>query len=304
MTLHFYDHSSTGTVKECGNLEVVNPVYRSYPEWQPEALPATKRAGDVEATLDQFSTGHGGNMSYYPLKGGGTGVEFGTNREGGQNESGLVIRLRSLTDPNQEWRVDHVVLNDATGNSMASGNTTWSGGEVGAFGFSPGLWTNEEAWKLRCEIKRTKGFGPEELLTFKNVPLGAPGQTNSIGWSTNLNGVTVTLDYVVRRLPVTNNNWSSSQLSDAHFIVGGLAATNDQHFDLLETRTDDGTVVEMPSTSISGGSLNYGLRNLPLKARTLDFTFAVQQGRWLEFLVKPDTGSTRVERPAVAPGPP
>src|SRR5271169_6375139 len=87
----------------------------------------------------------------------------------------------------------------------------------GVFGFNPGLWTNEAAWKFRCEIKRTKGFTTNELFTFKNVPLSEQYQTNDLGWTTNVKGVTVTFDKFIRRPPITNDSWSSSQFSEASF---------------------------------------------------------------------------------------
>ncbi len=297
LSLHFFYHDTQGKVKDCGALTVLNPEYRAYPQWQPEALPATKKVGDVEATLIQVTTGIGNNMSYSWLPDGGHFVSFGTNRDDGRNETGCRLQLWSLTDTNQVWRVDHVELSDATGNVIPNTGMSW-GGEDDVFSFNPGLWTNESAWKLRCEIKRTKGFAPAEIFTFKNVPLPEMLQTNHPGCITNLNSVTITLDHFIRRPPVTNSNggWSSSQLSEASFHVTGLS--NDLHLELLETRADNGTNVECPSTSSGAGTEVRYLRDVPVEAKTLDFTFAVQQGRWVEFLVKPETGPGRFEYPA------
>ena len=276
-------------------MEVSNPVYRSYPQWQPEALPASKRVGDVAATLEQFRTGLGNNMGESWLQDGRQVIEFETNREGGQNETACLLRLRPLTDTNQVWQVDHVELSDATGNVLPSSGMSWTGsGEV--FGFSPGLWINEAVWKLRCEIKRTRGFVPDELFTFEKVPLGEMNESNYLGWTTNFNGVTVTLDHLIRRPPNTNNAWSTSDLTDASLRVSGLS--NDLHLDLVETRADNGTNVECPSSSTSADIQERYLRNVPLEAKSLDFTFAVHQGRWVEFLVKPVTGPARFEVPA------
>ena len=57
----------------------------------------------------------------------------------------------------------------------------------------PGLWPTEAAWKLKVEIKRTEGFRQEEIFMFNHVPLGALDRTNTIAWSTNVAGLTVTL---------------------------------------------------------------------------------------------------------------
>ena len=54
--VHFFDRS---TGNQIGSLSVDNPIVGTYPEWKPEALPATKRVDDVEFTLHDVSTGHG-----------------------------------------------------------------------------------------------------------------------------------------------------------------------------------------------------------------------------------------------------
>jgi hypothetical protein len=297
LSLHLYFHNNLGKVKDCGTLMVLNPEYRVYPQWQPETLPATKRFGDVEATLTHFNTGLGNNMGYAGLPGGGHAVTFDTNHDDGRNQSGCRLQLRSLTDSNQIWLVDHVELSDATGNALRSTSMS-SGGGDDVFLFGPALWTNESAWKLRCEIKRSQGFAPGELFSFKNVPVPEMFQTNQLGWSTNFNGVTVTLDYFIRRPPLTNGNggWYSSQLSQAHFHMKGLS--NDLHLDLGETRADTGTKVDCSASSTSDDSQDRYLGNIPSEAKTLDFTFAVQRGRWVEFMVKPETGTGRFEFPA------
>ena len=296
LALHFYYHDPQGKVKECGALKLLNPGYHSYPQWQPELLPETKRAGDVEATLVQVGTGlEGVGVTRPGLAGRDYAIEFGTNRYGGRNETACLLRLRSLADGSQVWQVDHVELSDATGNLIKSGNmSSWSAGDV--FEFSPGLWTSEAAWKMRVEIRRNQGFAPVELFTFRNVPLGEVDQTNHFGWSTNVNGVTVILDHLIRRPPPTGNGWSSSQLSEASFRLTGLI--NDLHVDLVETRTDAGTKVECVGWNTSDDLQTRSFRDVPTGAKTLDFTFAVHEGRWVEFVVKPETGRTRFEYPA------
>lgn len=297
-TLHVYSHDAQGKAKDCGALEVLNPAYHAYPQWQAEILPAKHRAGDVEATLEMFSTGHGtGGMSMGSFSRGTFGIEFPARGEDGENATGCFLRLRSLVNMNEFWRVDRVVLSDATSNRVSSTSMNITGFEGEAFAFAPGLWTNETAWKLDCEIKRVKGFAPNELFTFKNIPLGSLDQTSQYGWTTNFNGVTVTLDTFVRRMPMTNKLWSSTMLSTAHFSVSG--ATNDLYIDWVETRTDQGASVESAGGSSSSlGSQERWFLDIPVDAKTLDITFAVHQGRSVEFLVKPDSGPARFEMPA------
>lgn len=292
--LHVFSRNAQGKMSDCGMLNILNPEYRNYPQWKPETLPVTRRAGDVEATLEQFGTGQGQEMSYTTLRDGSQVLEFRPSDWSSANESVFRLGLKSLGDTNQLWRVDHVEVSDATGNRLQSMSVGWGMGRGDIFEFNPGLWADEAAWKLRCEIKRTKGFASNEIMIFKNVPLPEMSKTNFLGWSTNLNGVTVTFDYIFRRPFLTNANsgWSGNQLSEAHFHMKGL--TNDYHFDLQETHTDSGTNVESRSTSWSndGGWQEHGL-DIPTEAKSLDFTFAVHQGRWVEFMVKPETGPVK-----------
>jgi hypothetical protein len=184
-------------------------------------------------------------------------------------------------------------VGDATGNKARNTSFGWGSLEESYFSFEPSLWPNESAWKLRCEIKRARGFDPGETFVFRDIPLGSLGATNQIRCATNFGGVTVTLDHIIRRAPFTNSSWSSDDFSQAHFTTAVLS--NGLHLDLLSARTDTGTNLESLSSSSSDNWRIYGYRNVPLEAKTADFTFAVQRGRWVEFIVKPEVGIARRE---------
>jgi hypothetical protein len=183
-------------------------------------------------------------------------------------------------------------LSDATGNRLHCTGTSWGGEGEDYFAFEPGLWPTENAWKLKCEIKRTRGFAPEELLTFKDVPLGRLQLINHVGWTTNLGDVSMTLDYVCRRPPQTNNTWSANKMSEVHFTIHGL--TNDLLLDLVSAGADNGTNLQFPSWSSSGSEQSYNVKNIPLEATNADFTFAVHRYRTVEFCVKPEVGPLRL----------
>ena len=184
-------------------------------------------------------------------------------------------------------------VSDATGNKAGNTGLASSSGDEGYFIFEPGLWPNEAAWKLRCEIRRVKGFAAGETFVFRGVPLGGLNETNRLGWTTNFGGVTVTLDHFLRRAPNTNDHWSTEEVSHVQFTAAGL--TNGVHLDLLSARTDDGTELESGSWSSSQGWQRYTFRKLSLEAKSADFTFAVQRSRWVEFLAKPEVGAFRIE---------
>jgi hypothetical protein len=300
ITAQLFYHSQTGGVTRCGSLAFANPLPRSYPQWKPEPLPVTRRVGDLEATVAKLSTGHDNSSSYGPAPGGGHLISFGTNRVDGGNNTVCLLRLHALTHTNEVWCVAGGEVSDATGNLTGTTSLGWGNYEDGYFTFEPALWPSEAAWKLRCELKRAKGFAPGETFTFRDVPLGKLGATNRIGWMTNFGGVSVTLEHVLRRAPHTNDSWSSSDLSHVSFTTAGLG--NGLHLDLLSTRTDQGDDVNSSGWSSSAFVRTYNYRTLPLEAKTADFTFAVQRSQWVEFMLKPEVGTAQVEiRPQRAP---
>jgi hypothetical protein len=285
ITLNIFDYNSRGIGHLSGSLSFANPLFRKYPEWQPEHLPAKKRTGDVEVTLDRFETGYGnGSTTTYDSHGGYT-VEYSAVESGGENASVVYLKLRPLMNTNEVWQVAGAELSDATGNNT-HGSGMSSSGEGTTFAFTPALWPGEAAWKLRMEIKRAEGFRPEEIFVFKNVPLGELDRTNVIGWSTNVAGVTVTLRSIFRRAPMTNNAWSSSMMSDVHFIHSSLPEGT--QMDLLRMICDTGKTNLPESWSSGGTERDYSYRAIPVDARTADFIFAIQQSRFVEFTVKPE----------------
>jgi hypothetical protein len=306
LSLQFFHYGTGGPVTNSGSLSFENPLFGTHPQWTPEALPATKRAGDAEVTLDKLSTGHGNHTRHQGLPGGRKVIEFGDNTSEGRNTTVCVLHLRSLTDSNEVWKVAGVQLNDATGNRLGNESMSWGGEEEDYLTFAPNLWAGESAWRLDFEIKRTRNFKPEELLTFRNVPLGVVdglggvGVTNRVAWTSNTLGVSMTLDRMVRRPPNTNNTWSSDELSQVVFTHAPLATNT--HLDLLRMVMDTGETNLPGSWSASRLERTYSFQMIPLRARTADFTFAVHTSRWAQFTVKPEVRTARLEYPSQPKG--
>jgi len=288
IALNFFYRSPSGQATNWGRLQFPNPLHQTYPEWQPESLPATNRAGDVEVTLLSVQTGHDNNSRMRVRKGGGTEIIRGTNRLGGENVTAVDARFRNLAHLNQTWRAVSVQVSDASGNSLRSSGMGWGGNDGDNFTFQPALWPSEKAWKLNVEIKQIGGFTPEQLFTFKNVPLGALDTTSHLGWVTNFGGVTVTLNTFLRQSPLTNNSsWSSSQLSAVDLSSSPL--TNSLQLDLVNVVFDTGvTNTGDGGWSATGNSRTYFFTEIPSKATNADFTFAVHHSRFVEFTVHPE----------------
>ncbi|HWY78071.1 MAG TPA: hypothetical protein VN281_20820 [Verrucomicrobiae bacterium] len=286
ITLNIFSHDAKGVVQFCNSLSFANPLYQTYPQWQAESLPVTKRAGDLEVTLQGVETGHDNSSRVVASKDGNRTVEYGTNRVDGDNGTVVDVKFHPLTNSTEVWQVAGVEISDATGNRAHNSGMSWTGGNNSPFAFTPGLWPSEAAWKLKLEVKKMEGFRPEEIFVFKNVPLGELDRTNALDLATNINGLTVTLRYICRRAPITNSAWSSTQFSDLHVALFGLAAGAE--FDLLRMVTDTGKTNHPDSWTSSGYKRNYGFHEIPSDAQTADIIFAVQQSRTVEFTVKPE----------------
>src|SRR6185503_11494910 len=99
------------------------------------------------------------------------------------------VSWRSAKGTNETWVEHSSELRDVTGNVLRGGSSSLGS----LFYFRPPtapdwvpyssslwgtLWPDENAWRLKLEFKRTSGFAPEELVTFK-VPVPADGSSNA-----------------------------------------------------------------------------------------------------------------------------
>ena len=292
INLSIYRHDATGAVFQLGNVVFANPAYRRWPEWKPEPLPATKRGGDVEVTLEKIRTGIDESFGQEKVPNGHM-LEFSTNTRDGKSATVCVMRLHPTTNTNETWRVVGVVTSDATGNQVAS-DQLHHDQKAGYVVFSPALWVSEPAWKLNFEIIRDSGFRREELFTFYNVPLGMLNATNQIGRATNCNGALVTLEQTAwREQPQKNDASTQSSEFELHLSLANF--TNDLHLDLLSAPTDVGPELTGCLVGDYGTNRVYHFKPPPAGAKSANFTFAVQRSRRVEFLVKPETGVLKLE---------
>jgi hypothetical protein len=116
-----------------GSLPFPNPLTGKYPEWQPEALPVTRRSGPLAVTLTRVM--HREQGDYF--------------------RSGLVLRA------SPGWQPVAVLASDATGNRVASRIR-----QVNADGivWFSGLCRKESAWKLRVTFRNGNAQQTVEFL--------------------------------------------------------------------------------------------------------------------------------------------
>lgn len=285
VTLNLYQQNAQGFHQLFASLPFTNPFYRDYPQWQSELLPATKRVGDLEVTLNAMETGHDSSVTTSWNKDGSVMTIFGINLAGGGNYTALRLKLKSLVNSNEVWRLTALQISDATGNNAKSSSMSWNS-QTQDIAFMPSLWLSETAWKIRLEFKRSEGFHPDELFTLKSMPLGDLNQTTMVLLTTNIAGIPLTFDSILRRSPQTNQSWSYSQQSTMTFKHPAIPAGI--QMDLLHVMWDTGETNLAEGWSWSDNQHDYHFRKIPLEARTADITFAVQKTRFVEFIVKPE----------------
>jgi hypothetical protein len=275
--------NSTNPPALVGSIHFPNPAYGRFPQWKPESLPTTKKAGDVEVRLDDLTTGH--------LISSGLGLR--TAKGGETTMTKLHVSLISPAGSPESWVTQGEELSDATGNIISnvfySSLLAGDGMPSGKSGFSGylfrTLWPDEPAWRLKLEIKRAAGFTQEELVTFKNVPLPSLGTSNDIRRTNDISGVQLVLTSFTRSEAQTNSKGISSS---ATFYIALPRRATGVAVDVLKIFTDTGQLLSV--------SEPYGphqttplisLPSIPTNAQTVDITMVVQKTRTVEFLVKP-----------------
>ena len=290
ITINFFPQNAPASSTNHWSLKFPNPLYRPYPEWQPETLPATKRVGDVEVTLLGLHTGYHTMIPEIRSDSNQT-VEIKERFPDPTVGVRTVVdpRVRSLSNTNAAWNVWAVQAADATGNQADVNGSIWAcgNGDAGGSIFYPGLWPAEKAWKVKLMIKQVKGLSPEKLFSFKNVPLGAVGSPSLLGWTSNFAGVTVTLDSISRQPPVTNFATGLALYSTVKFLNSKLPAGLE--LNLLSVTYDDGTTGQPEFSGGMGTNCTYYFSTTPPGAKTADFNFAVQPSPMtVEFTVHPE----------------
>lgn len=277
--VHFFDRSNGSRI---GSLLVDNPIVGNHPEWKPEALPATKRVGDVQFTLHDVITGHGKPTFQWGGPRKTHFVEFGTNHSAFRNFGVCRWTARAVAATNETWVVHRLRVSDSAGNVVDDSKVRWSTDKP-YFSYVPGLWPEESAWKLSFELRRSKGHPAVEMSTFRNVPVSSFDVTNRIDWTTNVGGVSVTLDYICRLS--TSNGFGPTVESSVGFTHSLLSSN--MHLEILTVASDAGAFVSFRPAKSSHTNSVYRLADFPEGAKTVDITFAVSQSHHVDFVVNP-----------------
>lgn len=266
--LRFYSGTWDKRSSLLGEITVPNPVFRAYPQWQPNPLPVIRTNGDVAITLTKLVTG----VRMFESKPATTNEESWVNAD---------FTYAENSKPCLDWQVDTIQFSDATGNFL--GPSAWRTEEP-----KPGretficrapLWPAESAWKLDTVFKRKNGerMDPKELWSITNLALPENGATNALNLATNINGVNVEL------LSLTDKSSTSPETHQVSLALHVPALPTGMRFDIFKT-TGQGI-----RTEHDGGGIHLYDYVIPEGTHTFDAQIAVYRELTAEFTVKPTT---------------
>ncbi len=274
--------SEGGSYNEIGRVRFRNPAFGRLPQWDPEPLPISKKANDLEITLTGLKTGvSGGN----PILVDGKLTHFPRAGPGATSQAVFSIDFHSPRGSNEEWQVFGADLTDATGNRTHA-PSAYVFPDTHEFSLSPALWPGESAWRLELEVAPSHAREPEEVVTFRDVPVpppsNAPGGYGQAASLTNmLHGVPIIVALRVFR--------ARSLLGRTE--MSGITAELPQKPDGYVVRFERVTGGPDWTPKLSGVyAADYSSTvNLiiPSSISTVDVSWVVQKTRRLEFLVKP-----------------
>ncbi len=99
-----------------GRVSFRNPLFGRFPQWQPEAVPAVKMAGDLEARLDDFAIQD--NMTSVSISKGTRRPASQKGDRGQRAYTSFQLSLNPAKFTTEAWVLHKAELDDATGNVL------------------------------------------------------------------------------------------------------------------------------------------------------------------------------------------
>jgi hypothetical protein len=199
--------------------------------------------------------------------------------------------------PTDDWRVQKVIISDASGNKwfpyldLETQRFTWAqGGQVVFFG---ALWPGENAWQLDVELSRVHGLTGEDLFTFE-TPLPGPATVYPLTNEWSHGGTTV--KFVALASPNTDHTgslqWTGKWWGEDKDKVYSLVLTakpdlQKQRLHLVTAMDQNGTEVKLLEHREQDYS-NQGLFFQPERtAEKIKFTFSLTRSKFVQFRARP-----------------
>lgn len=279
------DNQFNGPFHQIGTVRFPNPRFGHFPNWQPEPVPATKRAGDLQVRLTDFTVA-AANSGNAIASINGKQTRFHPPAPGENQEAVFRLDIHSPRGTNEAWLVEPAELSDATGNrAQAAPCSRWS--ITDEYYLGPALWPDESAWRLTLTLRRCRGYDSEEVLTFTNVPVPAVGATNTFFQTNSVHGVPVLLKQEFIREPDRTPVVLRGSMSATRVVVELVNPPEGWVVDFVQLNADTGWRPKEWSNWQTANSAVVTLFSIPPDVRSLDLTWAVQKVRTVEFLVKP-----------------
>jgi hypothetical protein len=272
---------------EVGRVRFSNPAFGRFPQWKAEPLPVSKKADDLQATLTSSKTGVWiSTMDPGPVYGSAT--HFRRARLGETPQAVFSIEFTSPHGTNEEWQVCSADLTDATGNRTRA-LSLYRFPDTHELGLGPALWPGESAWRLRLDVALSHAREPEEVVTFRDVPVPPVG--SGLGGARGSYGQAF-LTNIVDGLPVV----VAQRIFRANSLVGrtemaGITAELPQKPDGYVVRFERVTGGPDWTPQLNGvfpadysSTVNL---IIPSSISTVDVSWVVLKTRRLEYLVRP-----------------
>jgi hypothetical protein len=280
LTLEFL--SAHGEV--AARFSIANPAAGDFPQWTPGSLARTNE--NLTVRLEKFRGGE--RMDAAPHN---VGPKAARKTE-------MLFTFEEDGQPTDDWRVQKVVLSDATGNrwspylNLVKPGFSWAkGGEVEFLG---ALWPGEAAWKLDVEAVRTRGVASADLYTFETA-IPAPGAITTLTNEWEHGGVTISFAGLAS--PNTDHpgdlKWTGKWWGEDKDKVYSLALKLDPELEgrrlqLVSATDENGADVEL----VQHLGQDYAHQALFFKpneaAQKLKLVFSHANSRFVQFVARPE----------------
>ena len=268
-----------GNYRSAGEVELSNPAPGPHPVWTPDSLPVTRRDSDVSATLTDFvagSTRDPKESSYWA----------------GRALTRATFRLEQAGHPHPSWKVQSVIISDATGNTWKPSLEEDSpdlraSGDLGAE-FIGALWPSEPAWKLRVEFSRTNDFEADELWASPNIPVPAANSVLNLNSRYEVSGIQLNVVAIGGVGAEFADPFGSVAFGGAvNLAMRAEASQQGKRVTLVKVVDDAGRPVPFSEPYPWHEADRCFALQVPQPAKTLLFTFAIHRSKFMDFVVKP-----------------
>lgn len=283
-----YSRDSSYKFHRMGEFWAANPAPRKYPVWSPEVPPIIKKVANAEYRFLNVTDDELSALAPVALR--------DAKRDGRGEWSTSVFKVATTGQPASRWKVESIVLSDATGNVCIPKNTRFMKvGEYLVFSYDRGFWSSETAGKLRAEFVRTSGFFSNEVVTFNGVLLPSARRELTFNAQKAVGSGALRLEQVKHHRPavrMAEGRWNIELTATL------VPETPDSHICIVDVSDETGQSVLPGMTYKPAKGRQSFLLSAPPRAAALNITFGVQKSQFVEFVPALVRNRTLATQPA------